>query len=62
VKNDGIIVYTIAFGSSIGWGTASMMESCATKPGNYFESPDSATLSQAFRAIGAELKNLHLSQ
>jgi len=62
MKNDGIIVYTIAFGSSIGWGTASMMEDCATKPENYFESPDSATLSQAFRAIGAELKNLHLSQ
>jgi len=62
MKNDGIIVYTIAFGTSIGWSTASMMEDCATKPSNYFESPDSATLSLAFRAIGAELKNLHLSQ
>jgi len=62
MKNNGIIVYTIAFGTSISSSTTTMMENCATSADNYYESPDSATLSLAFRAIGAELKNLHLSQ
>ena len=62
MKNEGIVVYTIAFGSSIPASTASMMSDCATDADKYFESPDNATLTTAFRAIGAELKNLHLSQ
>lgn len=62
MKNNGIVVYTIAFGSSIPASTANMMSSCATDTDKYFASPDSATLTTAFRAIGAELKNLHLSQ
>lgn len=62
MKNAGIIVYTIAFGTSIGASTASMLSSCATGANNYYESPDAATLTLAFRAIGAELKNLHLSR
>jgi hypothetical protein len=62
MKNAGIIVYTIAFGTSVPWDTAVLLESCASNPGNYYESPDATTLSLAFRAIGAELKNLHLSQ
>ena len=62
MKNAGIIVYTIAFGTSVPMGTASLLENCATDPGNYYESPDATTLSLAFRAIGAELKNLHLSK
>lgn len=62
MKNEGIIVYTIAFGTSIASTTASMLSDCATNADNYFESPDAATLSLAFRAIGAELKNLHISK
>lgn len=62
MKNEGIIVYTIAFGTSIATSTATLLEDCASSPDNYYESPDATTLSLAFRAIGAELKSLHLSQ
>jgi len=62
MKNEGIVVYTIAFGTSIASTTASMLSDCASSTGHYFESPDAATLSLAFRAIGAELKNLHISK
>ncbi|OEJ68918.1 pilus assembly protein [Magnetovibrio blakemorei] len=62
MKNAGIIVYTIAFGTSISGSTQTMLTNCATSADNYYESPDSATLTLAFRAIGAELKNLHLSK
>lgn len=62
MKAEGILVYTIAFGTSIGTSTATMLSDCASSADNYYESPDATTLTLAFRAIGAELKNLHLSQ
>lgn len=62
MKDAGIIVYTISFGTSVSWSTESMLTSCATSPDHYYASPDAATLNLAFRAIGAELKNLHLSR
>lgn len=62
MKDEGITVYTIAFGTSVPWDTAALLETCATSADHYYESPDSTTLSMAFRAIGAELKNLHLSK
>lgn len=62
MKNEDIIVYTIAFGTSISSSTQSLLTSCATDADHYYESPDADTLTLAFRAIGAELKNLHLSQ
>jgi len=62
MKDAGIIVYTIAFGTSIASSTASMLSSCATSPNNYYESPDAATLTLAFRASREEHKNLHLSR
>jgi len=62
MKAEGIIVYTIAFGTSISMSTESLLTSCATDSDHYYESPDAATLNLAFRAIGAELKNLHLSK
>ena len=61
MKNDGIIVYTITF-QVTDITTRKLFESCATDPGKYYNSPDAATLNVAFRAIGAELKNLHLSR
>lgn len=62
MKAEGVTVYTIAFGTSIASSTAILMEDCASNAGNYYESPDATTLTLAFRAIGAELKSLHLSQ
>lgn len=61
MKNDGIIVYTITF-QVPDITTRKIFETCATDTGKYYDSPDAATLNVAFRAIGAELKNLHLSR
>lgn len=61
MKNDGIIVYTITF-QVPDLTTRMLFEDCATDSDKYYDSPDAATLNVAFRAIGAELKNLHLSR
>jgi len=61
MKNENILVYTITFNVS-STTTQALFENCATRSDKYFNSPDSTTLTQAFRAIGAELKNLHLSK
>lgn len=61
MKKDGIIVYTITFQVN-DFTTRTLFEDCASDPGKYYDSPDAATLKIAFRAIGAELKNLHLSR
>ena len=61
IKNAGVIVYTITFNVSSST-TQNLFENCASDSSKYYNSPDSATLALAFRAIGAELKNLHLSK
>ena len=61
MKNQDIMVYTITFNVS-STTTQALFEDCATSSDKYFNSPDSTTLTQAFRAIGAELKSLHLSK
>lgn len=61
MKDAGIIVYTITFQVTSS-STQDLFEDCASSTDKYYNSPDSATLTLAFRAIGAELKNLHLSQ
>lgn len=61
MKAEGIIVYTITFNVT-STTTQNLFEDCASSTDKYYNSPDSATLNLAFRAIGAELKNLHLSQ
>jgi len=61
MKNEDIVVYTITFNVS-STTTQNLFEDCATNSDTYFNSPDSTTLTQAFRAIGAELKSLHLSK
>lgn len=59
---DNIIIYTIALGTSISSASRTMLRECASKPEFYFESPDSATLQTAFRAIGDSLSNLRVSK
>ena len=61
MKTLGIIVYTITLGLYDG-ATQSLYRTCATDPGKYFNSPSSAELQAAFRAIGAELSNLRIAQ
>ena len=61
MTNKDILVYTITFNVS-STPTQAPFENCPTRLAKYFNSPDSTTLTQAFRAIGAELKSLHLSK
>jgi len=59
IKAQGVLIYTITFQVSSGT-VQNLMADCASEPDNYFDSPDSATLEAAFRAIGKELSNLRL--
>jgi len=62
MKNNGIIIYTVAFGTDISSTARSMLQSCATKPDYYFYSPTGADLQTSFRQIGDSLANLRISQ
>ncbi len=61
IKNAGIQLYTITFDVSDS-GTQALMENCATDSSKYFDSPSTDDLRSTFRAIGAELKQLRISQ
>jgi|GEM_PF-1485663 hypothetical protein len=67
VKNDGIILYTITFGSSndVSQTTRDMMKACATQPENedekyYFHAPNTSELQKAFSDISGQLSTLRL--
>lgn len=61
MKEKGIIIYTITFGSVPDTATKNLYKSCATKPEYYFSSPDNKTLATAFRTIGLQLSNLRIA-
>jgi len=65
MKAEGILIYTVTFrlGSSTAHNNArTLFRNCATHPDYYFDSPDGATLRQAFRTIGDSLANLMISR
>lgn len=59
-KAQGIIIYTVVFTSSVNNTTKNMYKACASDPGKYWYAPDSASLSGAFGAIGADLAKLRI--
>ena len=61
MKAQGIIVYTILFEETTP-SVISLMQSCATSPDYFFNSPDEATLEAAFHTIGDSLANLRISK
>ncbi len=61
IKDQGIIVYTVAFQVSSNT-TQSMMEDCASSPNHYFDAQDNASLESAFARIGGDINNLRLSK
>jgi hypothetical protein len=61
IKQNGIIIYTILFNNN-STATQTLFQNCASSPGNYFLSPDTATLQNAFKQIGRDLSNLRISQ
>ncbi len=61
MKNKNIYIYTISFGT-ITASSQTMLRNCATQAEFYFDSPDSATLQQAFHAIADSLSDLRVSK
>lgn len=61
MKDRGITIYTITFGSGASGGRIrDLFRDCASDPGNYFHAPDNDDLAPAFRTIGQELANLRI--
>jgi hypothetical protein len=61
MKNNGIIIYTVAFGS-LASSTEDLLESCATQSDYFFSSPTPEQLTVAFKTIGDSLSNLRVSR
>lgn len=61
MKNNGIFVYTIAFGTAISGTAQTMLRNCATNGDYYFYSPTGDDLEDAFHTIGDSLSNLRIS-
>ena len=59
-KAQGVIIYTVVFTSSVNNTTKNMYKDCASDPGKHWYAPDSASLSGAFGAIGADLAKLRI--
>jgi Flp pilus assembly protein TadG len=62
IKQSGVIVYAITFGSDASNSVAQQaMQNCAS-PGNYYHAPDNATLDAIFQQIAGNLGVLRLTQ
>ncbi len=62
MKNAGIDVYTITFGSGVSSSSKTLMRNCATQVDFYFNAEDGADLSSVFTAIGDSLSSLRVSR
>ena len=59
-KQDGIIIYSVAFRAP--WSARNLLRQCATTSQNhYFETSTGGALRDAFEAIAIEIRNLRLS-
>lgn len=61
IKNDGIIIYSVAF-EVTDPDTIAMMRNCATDPGKFFDAADTAALEIAFADVGKDLAQIRLSK
>ena len=61
MKQKGITIFTIVLGTADA-ATKDLWRSCASKPDNFFESPDKTALTTVFQQIGTQLASLRLSQ
>jgi Flp pilus assembly protein TadG len=60
LKNAGITVYTISFGTGLSTATKTMFQECASDAGKYYNSTTGTDLSAAFQAIANQLSSLHI--
>ncbi|MEM6537744.1 MAG: VWA domain-containing protein [Pseudomonadota bacterium] len=61
IKNDGIIVFTVAF-EVTDTTTKSILQGCASSPENYFDASNPSSLKEAFDEIGLSLRDLALTR
>jgi len=61
VKEDNIVIYTVAFEVDDA-ATLTLLQSCATDSGKFFNAGDAIALEDAFGAIGHELAEVRLSK
>lgn len=60
-KDDGIVIYSITFGSGASGGRIrELMEDCATDAAHFYNAPTTDQLKKAFTAIGGSLSRLSL--
>ncbi len=62
MKDVGIQIFTISYGTGTGSDTQTMLRSCATEPSMYFHAPTGAVLSQAFETIAVSLTVLRIKE
>jgi Flp pilus assembly protein TadG len=62
MKEDGIIIYTITFTSSINSTTKDYYRECASDETKYYDAPGQSDLVDAFQSISRELSNLYISK
>lgn len=61
IKQTGIIIYTITYGSKPDTQTKQLFEKCATVPAYYFHAPDGATMKSVFKKVGRHLSSLRIA-
>ena len=62
MKAQGVIVYTVGFSITAGTDEAQLLADCATGPANVFLPATGGDLSEAFAAIGRDIKRLRISR
>ncbi len=62
MKAQGVVVYTVGFGITAGTDEADVLADCASTPANVFLPADGGDLSEAFAAIGRDIKQLRISR
>ena len=61
IKETGITVFTITFGSGVDSTTRAIYQNCASQSGYYFHAPDGAQLEQVFETVGNQLSKLRVT-
>jgi Flp pilus assembly protein TadG len=61
-KAQGIIVYTVSFGSGISITTKDMLRNCASNPANYYDATAGGDLAAAFESIAQGILKLYVSK
>lgn len=60
-RDEGVTIYSIAFGTTISADGKGVMQACAGDPNRYFPASDAKALDEAFKSIGARIFSLRLA-